>query len=155
MKLKTILLTISLLAVASAKAQITNGGNIIADEGAWCWFADPRAMHYTSSDGSINAAYLGYIDVHGAIKATQMDFVKNKREDVLVRSVFQPDDHDNPTFLTLPDERIMLFYTRHTDEAKFYYRISKKPGDITSLGEEKVLSVANNTTLTYRKWHDT
>ena len=146
MKLRNFLLTISLLAVVSAKAQITNGGNIIADEGAWCWFADPRAMHYTSADGSINAAYIGYIDVHGAIKATQMDFVKNKREDVLVRSVFQPDDHDNPTFLTLPDKRIMLFYTRHTDESKFYYRISKKPGDITNLGEEKVLSVANNTT---------
>jgi len=146
MKLRNFLLTISLLAVVSAKAQITNGGNIVADEGAWCWFADPRAMHYTSPDGNINAAYIGYIDVHGAIKATQMDFVNNKREDVLVRSVFQPDDHNNPTFLTLPDKRIMIFYTRHTDEAKFYYRISKKPGDITSLGDEKVISVANNTT---------
>ena len=146
MKLRTILLTISLLAVVSAMAQITNGGNIVADEGAWCWFADPRAMHYTSADGNINAAYIGYIDVHGAIKATQMDFVNNKREDVLVRSVFQPDDHNNPTFLTLPDKRIMIFYTRHTDEAKFYYRISKKPGDITNLGEERTLDVTNNTT---------
>ena len=80
------------------------------------------------------------------MKATQYDWVKKQKTDVLVRSYFQPDDHNNPTFLTLPDKRIMIFYTRHTDEAKFYYRISKKPGDITSLGEEKVLSVANNTT---------
>ena len=146
MKLRNFLLTISLLAVVSAKAQITNGGNIVADEGAWCWFADPRAMHYTSADGKINAAYIGYIDVHGAIKATQMDFANNKREDVLVRSVFQPDDHNNPTFLTLPDKRIMIFYTRHTDEACIWYRISQKPGDITALGEEKRLATANNTT---------
>ena len=90
MKLRNFLLTISLLAVVSAKAQITNGGNIVADEGAWCWFADPRAMHYTSPDGNINAAYIGYIDVHGAIKATQMDFVNNKREVVLVRRPKSP-----------------------------------------------------------------
>ena len=69
-----------------------------------------------------------------------------KKNEVLIRSYFQPDDHDNPTFLILPDERVMLFYSRHTDEACFYYRISTKPGDITTLGEEHKLKTANNTT---------
>lgn len=124
-------------------------GNVIADEGAWCWFADPRAIHYQSADGEINAAYIGYIDVHGAIKASQVDFKADAdgvQQDVLVRSRFQPDDHNNPTFLVLPDERIMIFYARHTDEPRFYYRISTKKGDITSLGEEHEIKVANNTT---------
>ena len=49
-------------------------GSVVADEGAWCWFADPRAIHYKSADGAIDAAYIGYIDVHGAIKASQVDF---------------------------------------------------------------------------------
>ena len=120
--------------------------NKITDEGAWCWFADPRATHYENASGTINASYLGYIDVHGNIKATQVDFVHNKKEEVLIRSCFQPDDHNNPTFLVLPDERIMIFYTRHTDEPKIWYRISVKLGDITQLGEEKYISVANNTT---------
>ena len=70
----------------------------------------------------------------------------SKKEEVLVRSYFQPDDHNNPTFLVLPDERIMIFYTRHTDEAKIWYRISRKPLDITQLGDEKYLTTANNTT---------
>ena len=48
--------------------------------------------------------------------------------------------------MVLPDERVMVFYTRHTDEAKIWYRISRKPGDISALGEEKFLSTANNTT---------
>lgn len=39
----------------------------------------------------------------------QYDFKKKKQEEVLIRSYFQPDDHNNPTFLVLPDERIMIF----------------------------------------------
>lgn len=133
--------------IGQTVAQTTaNDGYEVTDEGAWCWFADPRALHYESPDSAINATYMGYIDVHGNIKAMQYDFVNNKREEVLVRSYFQPDDHDNPTFLVLPDERVMLFYSRHTDEACFYYRVSQKKGDITTLGEEKVIKTANNTT---------
>ena len=120
--------------------------NVVADEGAWCWFADPRAVHYENASGTINATYIGYIDVHGNVKATQYDWIKQRKTDVLIRSYFQPDDHNNPTFIVLPDERVMIFYTRHTDEPKIWYRISKKPGDITQLGDEKYLATANNTT---------
>lgn len=114
--------------------------------GAWCWFADPRALHYENATGSINASWIGYIDTHGNIVATQMDFNSGRRTDVLIRSYFQPDDHNNPTFLVLPDERVMIFYTRHTDEPRIWYRISTRPGDITSLGEEKSIATKHNTT---------
>ncbi len=124
----------------------TEKTHIVAEEGAWCWFADPRALHYENDSGTINATYIGYIDVHGNVKATQYDWLSGRKTDVLIRSYFQPDDHNNPTFVVLPDERVMIFYTRHTDEAKIWYRISKKPGDITALGEEKYLTTANNTT---------
>ena len=120
--------------------------NVVAEEGAWCWFADPRALHYENEAGTINATYIGYIDVHGNVKATQYDWVSHRKTDVLIRSYFQPDDHNNPTFIVLPDERVMIFYTRHTDEPCIWYRISQKPGDITALGEEKRLATANNTT---------
>ncbi len=115
-------------------------------QGAWCWFADPRAIHHQNHDGSINKSYIGYIDIHGNIKATQHDFVTGKSKEVLIRSYFQPDDHNNPTFLVLPDDRVMIFYSRHTDEPCFYYRISTKAGDITSLGQEIKIPTKNNTT---------
>ncbi|MGY5355668.1 BNR repeat-containing protein [Wenyingzhuangia sp. IMCC45467] len=118
----------------------------ITEEGAWCWFADPRAISYKNDSGTINATYIGYIDVHGNIKATQINHNTNSSQEVLIRSYFQPDDHNNPTFLVLPDERIMVFYSRHTDEACFYYRVSTHPGDITSLGKEFKLKTTNNTT---------
>ena len=121
-------------------------GYEISPEGAWCWFADPRSLHYENVGGTINSTYIGYIDVHGNIKATQQNFITGKNNEVLIRSYFQPDDHNNPSFLVLPDERIMIFYSRHTDEACFYYRISKKPGDITSLGAEMKIITTSNTT---------
>lgn len=144
---KTILTLIMALVAVMTNAQ-TNGfsGYTVADEGAWCWFADPRALHYENESGTINATYIGYIDVHGSIKATQVDFNTGRTNEVLIRSWFQPDDHDNPSFLVLPDERIMIIYSRHTDEACFYYRISKRPGDITQLGDEKKLVTNHNTT---------
>lgn len=150
MNIKTLLLTLLLCggSALSASAQSSSeeryDGAVVADEGAWCWFADPRAMRNQDETHGVDATYIGYIDVHGNVKASQL--TGNTQEDVLIRSVFQPDDHDNPTFLRLPDGRIMIFYTRHTDEARFYYRISRVAGDITRLGEEKIISVANNTT---------
>nr|WP_319400151.1 BNR-4 repeat-containing protein [uncultured Carboxylicivirga sp.] len=133
-------------ACVADQTEQTKSENIITEEGAWCWFADPRALHFENKEGTINSTYIGYIDVHGNIKATQHNFLTGVTNEVLIRSYFQPDDHNNPSFLILPDERVMIFYSRHTDEPCFYYRISKKPGDITSLGKEVRLDTKFNTT---------
>ena len=122
------------------------GVNTLTEKGAWCWFADPRAIHFKNAKGTINRTYIGYIDAHGNIKATQINHLANTTNEVLIRSYFQPDDHNNPTFLILPDDRIMIFYSRHTDEPCFYYRVSTKPGDITTLGKEMRLETEFNTT---------
>lgn len=134
------------VAPAKRSAASTFEGNVISPKGAWCWFADPRALHYENAANTIKNTYIGYIDVHGNIKATQHNFLSGETNEVLIRSYFQPDDHNNPTFLVLPDERVMVFYSRHTDEACFYYRVSRKPGDITTFGDEIKIPTANNTT---------
>lgn len=150
MKKSILLVTVLLLSLTTKMYGIAPSDNamptVVTSEGAWCWFADPRALHYENADGSINSTYIGYIDVHGNIKAMQYDFNTGEQTEVLVRSYFQPDDHNNPTFLVLPDERVMIFYSRHTDEPCFYYRLSEKKGDITTLGEEKRLATDHNTT---------
>ena len=110
MKKHTILL-ITLLAIAVqgiTAQQQSYSGHQLSEEGAWCWFADPRATHYTNESGTINASYIGYIDVHGNVKALQIDYLTGRRTELLVRSYFQPDDHNNPTFLVLPDERVLI-----------------------------------------------
>lgn len=144
-RIYSFLFSVLLWNVISAQTT-TYEGTQLTPKGAWCWFADPRALHHQNEAGTINSSYIGYIDVHGNIKASQINFLTGKTHEVLIRSYFQPDDHNNPTFLILPDERVMIFYSRHTDEACFYYRISQKPGDITTLGPEIRLATSHNTT---------
>lgn len=134
------------LPVAAQSAAMPDEGYTIAKEGAWCWFADPRAIHYSDPSTGLDRSFIGYIDTHGNVKAMQYDFSDKTQQEVLVRSCFQPDDHDNPTFLVLPDKRVMVFYSRHTDEPCFYYRVSSRPADLTTLGEEKVIPTEHNTT---------
>ena len=124
----------------------TFSGYEVDDEGAWCWFADPRSISYANEDGTLDFSIIGYIDIHGNIKATQINHLTDEVNEVLIRTNIQPDDHNNPTFLVLPDERIIVFYSRHTDEACFWYRVTEKKGDLTTLGEEKCLSTSANTT---------
>ena len=121
-------------------------GYEVDDEGAWCWFADPRSISYKNDEGTLDFSIIGYIDVHGSIKATQIDHLTNTVNEVLIRTNIQPDDHNNPTFLVLPDERIIVFYSRHTDENCFWYRVTKEKGDLTTLGEEKCLNTTDPTT---------
>ena len=116
------------------------------EEGAWCWFADPRAISYKNDEGTIDVTIIGYIDVHGNIKATQLNNLTNKVDEVLIRTNLQPDDHNNPTFIVLPDERIVVFYSRHTDEKCFWYRVTREKGDITTFGDEKCLVTEEKTT---------
>ncbi len=125
---------------------LTFSGYEVDDEGAWCWFADPRSISYSNEEGTLDFTILGYIDVHGSIKATQINHLTDEVNEILIRTNIQPDDHNNPTFLVLPDERIIVFYSRHTDEACFWYRVTKEPGDLTTLGEEKCLNTSANTT---------
>ncbi len=121
-------------------------GYEVDDEGAWCWFADPRSISYKNEDETLDFTIMGYIDIHGNIKATQINHLNDEVQEVLIRTNIQPDDHNNPTFLVLPDERIIVFYSRHTDEACFWYRVTEEPGDLTTLGEEKCLNTSANTT---------
>ena len=44
-------------AIGSLYAQEQFKSHIVADEGAWCWFADPRALHYENESKTINATY--------------------------------------------------------------------------------------------------
>ncbi|MCM1503590.1 MAG: BNR repeat-containing protein [Muribaculum sp.] len=118
----------------------------IVHGGAWCWFADPRAVHHKNELLGIDKTYIGCIDNLGNIKAEEFDFNTGRKMEVLIRSYFQPDDHNNPTFLCLPDGRVIVFYSRHTDEPCFYYRITDTSGSLATLSEEKVLSTKNNTT---------
>ena len=133
-------------------------GYELINEGATCWFADPRSVNFKHGDiyegGKLvlpasDKTIIGAIDDEGTVKAVQYDNITGKMVNVIIDTDFQKDDHNNPTFLYLPDRRIMVFWSQHTAEECFYYRVTEEPDDLTTLGEEKVISVAGYGTYTY------
>jgi len=104
--------------------------NTLVDDGAWCWFSDPRAVHY---HGIYNRTYIASVSSVGDITITALDHTTKQIIRHVVIPKFQHDDHTVPSLLFLPDGRLMVFFTRHN--GGFYYTTTKNSEDIISWEE--------------------
>ncbi|MDR2981913.1 MAG: glycoside hydrolase family 88 protein [Puniceicoccales bacterium] len=104
---------------------------LLTTDGAWCWFSDPRAIYL---DGTLIG---GSVDKEGSIWAFSYNSQDEKTNSYKLHEKLDYDDHANPSFLALPDKRIVSFYSAHggTRNSPIYYRITKQPGDISEWGE--------------------
>jgi hypothetical protein len=93
--------------------------------GAWCWFADPRAIKVG------DVTYVGWIDCKGDVRVAAID------ADGLVTTAtlhvgLGIDDHNNPALLMRSDGKLQVFYSRHGGK-KMFFRVGE---DIASWGPE-------------------
>ena len=125
---KFILTTAFLFSVsASALAQRGEDYQTLTDDGAWCWFSDPRSVYY---QGKHERTYTGFVTSAGDIMISSQDHQSGESTMHLLYSHLQADDHANPSCLLLPDGRLMVFFTKHG--GNLYYTTSKMPEDITT-----------------------
>lgn len=106
------------------------------EDGAWCWFSDPRAVFYK---GQHERTYVGSVSSQGDIKVGYYDHASGKLTEQVLQSRFQADDHVNPSLLFLPDGRLMIFYTGHN--GGFYYTKTLRSEDITQWEEVRTLDM--------------
>lgn len=104
---------------------------LISKDGAWCWFADPRALYV---DGKVIG---GYVDKEGSIWAFSYNPVNQEKKHYKLFDKLDYDDHANPSFMVLPDNRVVVFFSAHggLKNTPIYYSVTKNPADITSWGE--------------------
>src|SRR5919205_1177403 len=114
-------MALALLAVPSRVL----GQDRVLGRGGWCWFADPRAVHYAGR------TYAGWLDWGGHVNVGAYDERSGRR--VTVALFGHVDDHASPTLSVRPDQRLMVFYSQH-DGRHILYRVSTRPLDITSWG---------------------
>ena len=119
--------------IASATYQVA------AEDGAWCWFADPRAVYHKGKHEKI---YYGYISSQGDVVISAQDMKTKVVESYLLHEKLQVDDHNVPSILFLPDGKILTFYTEHN--GKFFMRKSKNAEDISEWEDEIALSFGLN-----------
>ncbi|MBC8125842.1 MAG: BNR-4 repeat-containing protein [Gloeobacteraceae cyanobacterium ES-bin-144] len=110
------------------------------DDGGWCWFADPRAV---SREGK---TFTGWVSENGSVQAAALDHASGKTTTFTLHDHYQRDDHNNPSFLFLPDGRLTLFYTKHSIADKINFRTTKLPGDITAWEPEATITPADTST---------
>jgi hypothetical protein len=102
----------------------------VTEDGAWCWFSDPRAIFihgsrlgiqtgWVTSNGSIETGFIGN---GGAIKKQ------------VLADELEKDDHANPAFVQLSNEENMVFYTKHFDTKIRYHKMQSNSKD-TLYGE--------------------
>ena len=124
----------SLAVAAGGPAQVSE----LIGDGAWCWFQDPRAIHYV---GQHDRTYVGYVTSTGDIDVLALDDPTGTVYQTVLHPALVADDHAAPGLEVLPDGRIAVFYAGHVGNAMFY-RVSTNPEDVTSFGPE--LSVPVN-----------
>ena len=83
-------------------------GNVVAYDGAWCWFSDPRAIYYSE-----NEIITGWVKTDGSVEVAKFNFQANMKQLNSIYPKMQRDDHNNPAFTVLPDGNIFTMYAWH------------------------------------------
>lgn len=123
----------------SAQEQLTAEDYIkITNDGAWCWFSDPRIVY---EDGIY---YGGYVDSNGNIMAFSYSPETQQTQAHQLFSELDKDDHANPSIAILKDKKLVLFFSAHggMKNSPIYYCISTRPKDITAW--EPIQSITPN-----------
>jgi cysteine-rich repeat protein len=114
------------LAPLAPGAMATAVPTVIAEDGAWCWFQDERAI--VDGDKLVVAS----ISHGGDVQVSSLALSTGERTQAQLHTRLERDDHDVPSLLALPDGRVAAFYTRHDGFPYIYRRETTVPGDLTA-----------------------
>ena len=114
-----------------------------ADDGAWCWFQDPRAVHINHQFSRTTATW---VTRSGVLQVGSYDHRTQETSLFALRSGWGADDHGSGSLLVLPDRRLMAFYAQHNGTG-LYCRTTTQPEDIRAWGPE--VTVTNASRVTY------
>jgi len=102
---------------------------VISEDGAWCWFSDPRAIYVHGSNPGV---LTGWVTKTGDIEVGHLKTDGTTVTQVLAADL-DKDDHANPAFAELSDHTQMVFYAKHSDDVVRYHR-AEDGGQATSFG---------------------
>ncbi len=129
-------LQLSMMAKGQGKDFPSSCYETFNEDGAWCWFSDPRAVYH---NGQYERSYIGSVSKEGDITIGYFDHQTKEKHLQVVFPKLQKDDHVNPSLLFLPDGRLMIFFTKHN--GGLYYTRTRKSEDITSWEEVQMLDM--------------
>ncbi len=125
----------------------------LTDDGAWCWFQDERAIIHQGKL-LVGSVACGKHDKtrRGDINLTLFDLKTKTTRQIELHDQLQPDDHNVPGLLVLPDGNVLAVYSKHGPENKFYYRISQQK-DLTKWSPAITFVPSKTSRITYSNLH--
>ncbi len=134
--LRTLALLLAVLMGGPGPSVVRSGGQVATDltaDGAWCWFADPRAIVVD------DRLLVGWVNSTGDIVVSET-VAGGDTTSAVLHAALEKDDHANPALLALPDGRAMVFYTRHTGR-EMRLRETVRPGEFHDWSPERGLEL--------------
>lgn len=122
-------LALALTAALAAPAPIAAQTNIVvlAEDGAWTWFNDPRALFHNG------VLYYGYVRRgDGKVALSAFHPQTGARTDLWASSFAQSDDHNNLGLLAKQDGTLLAIYSRHATDPFFAFRHSTGTHPVSS-----------------------
>lgn len=105
----------------------------LTDDGAWCWFSDPRAIYYNE-----NLVITGWVKKDGSVEVASLDLNSGEKKFNNIYPQLEIDDHDNPAFTILPNGNVFTMFAWHSTKKGVIYNQTTNGSDIQSLGENVV-----------------
>ncbi len=130
---KSLISILALLLVSANLFSQESHTGYLTQDGAWCWFSDPRAIYV---DGTV---VTGWVKKDGTIEAASfnaVDYDVNKKE-LFYR--LEIDDHDNPSFVELGDGNVLATYTRHSKK-ELYYNLTTQGADVSTFKDAQLFN---------------
>ncbi|MCB0631044.1 MAG: BNR-4 repeat-containing protein [Saprospiraceae bacterium] len=131
------LITLLFLACSTPKEQT----GYLTEDGAWCWFSDPRAIF---DDGQI---ITGWVKTDGSIEAAAFDPESGSVNTAMLYPELQSDDHDNPAFVKTGDGKLLVTYTTHSGPDGFFMNKTSDGTSIASFGPSVEVALLDSTEL--------
>ena len=110
-------------------------GELLIQDGAWCWFSDPRAVYH---HGTREQIYFGYINSSGDVCIGSKDLESEQLNQFVLHDTLEIDDHNVPSILVLPSGKLMAFYNEHNGNV--YLRKSANSEDISSWDGSQIVA---------------
>uniref|UniRef100_UPI003565C649 BNR-4 repeat-containing protein n=1 Tax=Mariniphaga sediminis TaxID=1628158 RepID=UPI003565C649 len=105
----------------------------LTDNGAWCWFSDPRAIYYSD-----NQIITGWVKNDGSVEIASLNLETQQKEFQNIYPQMEIDDHDNPAFTVLPDGNVFTMFAWHSLKKGIIYNQTTEGADINTFGKNVV-----------------
>jgi hypothetical protein len=98
-------------------SQNATDSGYLTEDGAWCWFSDPRAIYVDDK------VITGWVKSNGTVESASFDILNQSihKGDLYFR--LEKDDHNNPAFVKTSEGTVLAMYTRHSLKDLFINKI--------------------------------